>query len=147
VNSRLEISLREYVVAACGDARAQLEIANKLRLRAEIAGSRRVGWALYWARRAVRSGETGAYHVIAGIILTTKGSTPEAQRELFEVWQAQAEAGDSFGQWQMACCYHDGLGVDKNPELELKWLTAAALNGDEDAIATLRTRLETASGR
>src|SRR5258708_333646 len=46
------------------------------------------------------------------------------------IWEPLARAGGARAQCNIGVWFSEGLGVGRNPDLALKWLTLAAENGD-----------------
>ena len=101
--------------------------------------------ALYWARRAARSGEPKAYLLVANI-LATSGLTSESGRMIFEAFRSAAEAGDADGQQSLAWCYEQGIGVKSDASQALYWLDKAAANGSKMALLALAKRYAEGDG-
>ena len=52
-------------------------------------------------------------------------------------WEPLARAGNVRAQNNIGACFAEGLGVERNPELAVKWLTSAADGGDPVAQRNL----------
>ena len=127
--------LSEYLRAIAGNALAQLRIAGKYHLFSS-ADRKYSRPALYWARRAARSGEPVGYLLAANIILCNEPDE-ESWKQVFEAYRAAANAGSADGQQALAWCYEQGVGVLKNPALGWHWLNVAAANGSREAQLAL----------
>jgi TPR repeat protein len=53
------------------------------------------------------------------------------------IWGPLAQAGVARAQNNVGACFAEGLGVERNQQLALRWLTLAAARGDADAQAML----------
>ena len=76
--------------------------------------------AMKFYRRAWRLGSHASASNIA-IIYRAQGKN----RTMFSWWQRVALAGDGSAKLELAKCYLKGVGVRKNKQEALQWLTAA----------------------
>ncbi|KAL0213986.1 hypothetical protein P9112_006170 [Eukaryota sp. TZLM1-RC] len=68
--------------------------------------------AFHWYNKAADAGHAGAFH-----------------------WYSKAaEAGISFAMRNLGCCYHHGLGVEKDYQQAFHWYSKAAEADDEEAM-------------
>src|SRR5277367_2065798 len=55
------------------------------------------------------------------------------------VWEPLARAGHARAQNNIGACFSEGLGVERNPSLAIKWLTLSAEGGDAVGQRNLAT--------
>jgi hypothetical protein len=59
--------------------------------------------------------------------------------DVFEQFEALAEAGDRSAQYHLGVCYFESVGFEKNYAKAFKWASLAAAQGDEDAELLMAT--------
>src|SRR5215469_3832690 len=64
----------------------------------------------------------------------------------FYLHQEAMESGDKDAQFNLAACYHDGEGTEKNLEKAFYWCQKAAENGNEVAMTILAICYEKGEG-
>ena len=67
-----------------------------------------------------------------------KGCTKDAQKAA-SYYLAAAEKGNKYAQHNIAFCYWDGVGVEKNRETAIMWMRRSAAQGYEKAAKALKT--------
>jgi len=103
------------------------------------------GRARYWAGRASRNGSAEASLILAS--MNADSSTPQRTNlEIYAAFKQAAAAGDVAGQFNLGCCYEQGVGVLKNPGQALYWYTLAAVNGDQEAQLAVGRLCSSADG-
>jgi TPR repeat protein len=60
------------------------------------------------------------------------------------LWEPLAHAGVARAQNNIGVCFSDGLGVERDPELAVRWLSLAAAGGDPLGQRNLATAISTA---
>ena len=64
------------------------------------------------------------------------------EQRAFELWKAGAAAGDSSSQYNLAQCYNEGRGTDRNCSLANEWYSPAAHGGNAWAQYAMGLRAE-----
>jgi TPR repeat protein len=124
--------LFKLLKALLGNADAQLALAaDNFYAAPERQNYQR---AIFWAQRATRNGAAQAGYLLVNMLLMRDGLTEENLRRVFDVYEFMARRGDGFAQRCLGQCYENGEGVARDLEQALLWYTAAAANGQEDAI-------------
>jgi uncharacterized protein len=95
--------------------------------------------ALYWARKATRSGAKRAGLLLADILLAA-GNSEETLEQVYEAYLQTASQGDAIGQRSVGWCHEFGSGVPKDLDKAAYWYTLAAANGDEDSARWIAER-------
>jgi TPR repeat protein len=81
----------------------------------------------------------GAIVLLAAAIDSIEEPTVEQQAESFGLWLAAAAEGEALAERRVGECYRDGVGCERNPDVALQWLTAAAAQGDEVAALAVKS--------
>lgn len=123
------------VRAIMGDSEAQLSLASEFWPGAP--GRRNYRRAVYWARRAARSGNSRASDLLGQIVFDPEAPRADADREIFSELKSAAEAGDVAGQYSLGAAFEQGLGVARDLRQALHWYTMAAASGDSEAVAAV----------
>ena len=82
-------------------------------------------YALKWYKRAALQNEPLAVEILRQI-------------EVFNNTELKARQGDANAQYLLACFYHEDYGTVKNMDKSAEWLKQAAINGNEDAIQSIK---------
>ena len=121
-----------------GHAGSQYRLGECLRLGQGTEKNGKAAEAWFFA--AAKQGHAGAQRAV-GKYRMAAGN----QKDSVAWLQKAANGGDAEGQYLLARCYQQGLGVGKNPALAKKWLQAAAENGYEAAQSAFKA-LEWSTG-
>lgn len=90
-----------------------------------------------WLSRAAAHGNSDAINFL-GVIQGVVKYTTMVYQQSADVLKKKAEAGDPQAQYELGLRYESGAwDVNKDDKQALRWLTAAANNGNHHAMATL----------
>ena len=92
--------------------------------------------ARYWYRRAAEQGN-GKAMWMQGILRSSEEYGLYNQSKAVEYFRQSAEAGYGWGMYNLARCYENASGVQKNLKLAREWYAKAADEGIEPAIEWL----------
>ena len=92
--------------------------------------------ARYWYRRAAEQGNGRAMNM-QGLLRSLEKYGLYNERKAVEYFRQSAEAGYGWGMYNLAHCYENGSGVQKNLKLAGEWYAKAADEGIEPAIEWL----------
>src|SRR5215475_3868991 len=81
-----------------------------------------------WLGRRARRG--GAVDVSAQMAAAYEAASRKDYAAALEIWGPLAHGGFARAQNNVAACFAEGLGVDRDPVLALRWLKLAAEGGD-----------------
>lgn len=62
---------------------------------------------------------------------------PKNEEKAFRILEEMARSGDSWGQFHLGIAYYKGEGCEKNTQEAIRWLKAAADQGNDDAREVL----------
>ena len=89
---------------------------------------------LKWAQAAADKNDMSGKAMLRTYYLKVKKDASKG----FSLIHESAQAGNASGQFMMACCYENGLGVEKNLPKAVEMLQLAADQGLDDAVWLLR---------
>ena len=92
--------------------------------------------ARYWYKRAADRGDGRAMNM-QGLLRSLEKYGLYNERKAVEYFRQSAEAGYGWGMYNLAHCYENGSGVQKNLKLAGEWYAKAADEGIEPAIEWL----------
>ena len=123
--------------AETGRADMQLALANVL--LNGLAGRADETAGMDWLEKAAASGSSrSASEAQSQLAVRLQKKDPEHNAErVFDLHLAAARAGIVVSQSQVATCYYNGAGCDRDYAEAVRWYKAAADGGDEDAMLGL----------
>ena len=83
-----------------------------------------------WLERLARRREPAAQDVAAQMAAAFEAANRNDYAAALELWTPLAHAGVARAQNNIGACFAEGLGVERDGELAVKWLTIAAENRD-----------------
>jgi len=95
--------------------------------------------AIYWARRAMKSGAADADLLLVSLLVAAD-APEEATREMIALYERAAASGDVVAQFNLGRCHENGDGVPRDLKKALYWYTMAAAQRNteaEQAVARL----------
>ena len=92
--------------------------------------------ARYWYKRAADRGDGRAMNM-QGLLRSLEKYGLYNEHKAVEYFRQSAEAGYGWGMYNLAHCYENGSGVQKNLKLAGEWYAKAADEGIEPAIEWL----------
>ena len=119
------------LIAAGGDAKANLELGNRYRKGDGVPMDLVAAWNHYVS--AARSGSLEAMTNI-GVMYDQGQTVPADPATACRCYRHAAERGFAVAQYNLAIMYADGLGVERDQALALAWFRAAAQKGYQPAI-------------
>lgn len=120
-----------------GDAGYQLNLARWLRWHPTLLdnGIRSYGNYTTWYRKAAEQGDAQAQFELANELMPDGFGFGES--EAVEWYHKAAMQGHAGAQYELGMCYAKGRGVQKDLSVAMRWIRAAAAQGDKQAIEYL----------
>jgi len=100
---------------------------------------RDVQQAFLWMKEAAGEGLGVAYTALGRMYEIGNGPVPQDPAEAARYYRYAALAGEPYAQVYLGRLYEHGDGVPKDIEEAFRWYRKAADQGDEEALAILRT--------
>lgn len=120
------VALMLWSLTACADPAEDYDAGARAYARGDVVT------AMKKLKPIADSGHAGAQAILAIIL-----DAAEFDDESVRYYRMSAEQGNADGQYGLGLMYAKGEGVVQNPEEARKWVTLAAVQGQEDAVATL----------
>ena len=90
-----------------------------------------------WFRKAADQGNANAQDQLGLFFQFGKGGVRRNTQEAFRWYQLAAKQRCSYGQYHVAKCYWNGVGVNRDKNKALEWIKLASRQGNEKAMRQL----------
>lgn len=106
--------------------------------------------SLTWHKKLAEQGNAEAQNILGTIsenqYQTNHQKNKKAAQEAFQWYKKSAEQGNAEGEYNLARCYFDGFGVDKNEDAAFSYFTKSAEQNLPDALREIGNCCYTGSG-
>ena len=106
--------------------------------------------SLTWHKKLAEQGNAEAQNILGTIsenqYQTNHQKNKKAAQEAFQWYKKSAEQGNAEGEYNLARCYFDGFGVDKNEDVAFSYFTKSAEQNLPDALREIGNCCYTGSG-
>lgn len=94
--------------------------------------------SLAWHKKLAEQGDAEAQNILGTIVEDQYRTNPKKNKksatEAFQWYEKSAEQGNAKGQYNLARCYLEGFGIEKNEDNSFLWFTKSAEQGYPEAL-------------